>query len=186
MARETNQLLDPMFHKIGFGRPIFCDQALNRLPDRSHKLFAGDEVIQGLVFLKEVIQETRENRRYIFEKRFVHFNFEIMREMERISFKRDKSLFTESWSFVDEDLDPWGELLPTGDNEYQYWQVSTLTPDSIIGGMKLISIEMNPTPFPKPISSLTRRDSEFFVGLAYEKEIKQLVDNMCNNSADKH
>ena len=93
------------------------------------------------------------------------------------SFRRnlENEVFTKDWVRIPEESDNhWAYVLPTGYENYFWWQITHFDPDVKLGEYRLFCIEMNKTY--KREKSITRFDeqSEFELVFATEEEISSL------------
>jgi len=168
---------------LTFGKPETVEQALLRLPDRTHPLYEKDQVIEHLAHFKEWFIETylqiMGGRLARLDNRFAPLTVEEIIIMKNLSFARDKVLFTANWNFVPKTLYPWYKLYPTEDNEYRWWQVSEMLPQpKLPHGIKLVAIETNKEFNLNQTGWRLNDQSDFEVGFTESAELKLLRTNL--------
>ncbi len=93
------------------------------------------------------------------------------------SFRRDlDKATTVNWSCIWNNIEPWSQILPLGDNQYRWWQISNFEPDVKFGDYRLYCIEMNDQFEGAESSTRFNERSEFEVVLVRETEINILKD----------
>lgn len=138
---------------LEFGRPKTLSQAWVRIPDRSHPLYniqAGpyehiahfrEFFYDQFVFYKEGKQD-----KLSIEQRMIPLLTEDIRLLRQVNsfFLQETETFTCQWGYIPESLEnPWSLVLPTGDDEHRWWQITELEPKAILGKLELFSIETN-------------------------------------------
>ena len=170
---------------LEFGRPGTSAQAWIRIPDRSHpdyKIVGSPH--EHCAHLREFIigflgsWVIGEAGNLTLEQRMAPLETDDLRLLFQVnSFYRNlDSAFTVDHACIGEGKpNPWVLFLPSGDDNYLWWQITTLLPDCKFGGFRLYCIEMNDEYRPDTKDkSRFNAHSKFELVFAKEKEIRLL------------
>ena len=172
--------------KLEFGIAHTADQALTRLPTRSHPLYSEDEIIEHITHFGEKIIELQvlqamdpdAFQELSLEERLIPLLAPDVHFIERVSFRRkEPEIAIAQWEFIRPESE-WGLVLPSGDNQYRWWKITELTPELGINGSKLVSVESNTQFFPDRVLNRSNEQSEFEVGILKHQELDSLVDEI--------
>jgi len=184
-----------MSRELVFGKPATVEQALLRLPDGRHPEYGKDEggPIEHLVHfqehLVEMLSEVQEQGlEYLLNSgidiRNIPLELEDIKLLERYSFRRDMdNSVTIQVEYIPED-NVWSLYLPSGDDEYRWWQISKLIPPLGIPSVELLCIEMNSKYIPEETSFRFDDDSEFEVFLLTTEELNSLYQLLKRNERE--
>lgn len=168
---------------LEFGIATNLESALVRIPGRENdNYFIEGSPYEHVTHLKEHIERIKNkldslvlcDRAMPLETEDVGLLFQVN------SFKRNlESAETFDWRSLEEDADnPWAIFLPVEDNNYRWWQITTLTPDVSIGDYKLYCIEMNSSyEHPSPIVRFNEKSKFEFV-FATDEEMSMLLTEL--------
>jgi hypothetical protein len=165
---------------LTFGRPETSEQAWIRLPDRDNPLYKTDQVFEHLAHLKDWFIETYihilDGKWTSLENRFAPLSVQDMTFMKQISFVPGPPLVIAEWKHLPDNLAPWNEVFPTGDNEYRWWQVCPIIPQpKLPPGISFISVETNKSCDLIEQTRISDVDSEFELGWIDKAELKKLL-----------
>ena len=181
--------------ELAFGKPTTVEQALSRLPDRTHseygKVVGGS--IEHLVHFRERLTELQNELQmhgpdYLhntsLDARNIPLELEDIKLLERYSFRRDlANSVVIQMEYVPEDNE-WSLYLPNGDEEYKWWQISKLIPSLNFPSVELISVEMNSKSIYEEINYLSDEDSEFEIFLLTAGELNSLYQLLKRNEVE--
>lgn len=168
---------------LEFGPPKNFSQAWIRIPDKSKSNF--DEIsydnctsLRDHLFKLMKLSMFGALDRLSLEGRTIPLEADDLRLLYQCnSFQRDlENATTINWSCVWQSIEPWNQILPLGDNQYRWWQLTNFTPDVQFGDYRLYSIEMNDRFESAESSTRFNERSEFEVVLAREEEINILKE----------
>lgn len=169
---------------LEFGRPKTASQAWIKIPDDLHPNYRIDggsyehcahfrQFILG--FLSSWVKGEVKN--LSLEARMAPLETEDIRLLFQVnSFYRDLgSPFTVNWGYIEpSNFSVWSSVLPSGDNNYRWWQITTLLPDVKFGNYRLYCIEMNDRFSPEKTERRFDEGSEFELVFARKGEMKTL------------
>ena len=169
---------------LEFGRPLSSPQALIRLPGREHADYPIDGgPVEHVAHFKEwVLEMFSKYMNNGFENipigdRSIPLNAADLRYIfgQNSYWQNREDVYTQNWAYVEEDeTNPWCEIVPLGDDEHRWWQISSFTPDTEFGDHKLYCVEMNSRFKQKDTKIRLDEFSDIEIVFATEKEIEAL------------
>lgn len=162
----------------GFKKAGTFERAFARLPKPDDPRCKYDERAFHLARLREWLEKMQVKLPEDLKDRMLPFSQADIQLMGQESFWGGNVITAANWDFIPERLLPWSEILPTGDNEYRYWQVSRMEPAGrLLENLALVQIEMNPEFRGDASRYGVKTESEFLLGLAFEYELRILKEH---------
>ena len=141
-------------------------QALIRLPERSHPSYNNPSggPIEHLVHTRERLFDIvdawvdSDLSQIDLFNRWIPLSVDDMRLMfQAMSFRRNikNPLMTCNWGYLYPNaVNPWTQILPSGDDKYRWWQVTKLDPEfRFSNGYELLCVEANSVHDLRPTSN---------------------------------
>ncbi len=176
-----------MSPRLEFGKPTTDLQAIIRLPDSSHPEYElHGSAIEHLVHLKELFEDILIKNQEIISNlslgdRWTPLALEDMKLLEEGSFRRDlENPITVDWEQIRRN-NPWSDYLPSGDDEYRWWQVSEMVPALSVPSAKLVCIESNSKFHRTKTDYRFNEQSEFDIFVLTPEEFDSLKQELTRN-----
>lgn len=179
---------DHKFPTLEFERPKSPIDAWMRLPDRTHPEYGklDGNPYEHVAHFKERLFElvdiwlSGKMGKLLLEERMIPLETDDLKLIFQVnSFyrKTGSEIFRAEWVHIpDEGENPWIDVLPIGDDNYRWWQITTLDPELELGNYRLFCIEMNDQFIDIEKKTEVRFDehSEFEMVLATAEELDEL------------
>lgn len=178
---------------LEFGAPRDFLQAMLRLPERSHPLYATDEVIEHLTHFGERLTELsilgvldQESLGNLpLEERLIPMELNDLHFLETISFKRSPSPITIAEHQYIEEGSIWGDYYLQDDDSYGWWEVYEMKPDLKISSHKLVCVMYNKytgsAGFPPRRDLLDKDNWDIEIGIIKDSELTLLTQLLNRN-----
>lgn len=166
---------------LEFGNPRTIESALSRIPGRDHPQYSIQcGAYEHCTHVKEHLYKiiNYDLAQLSLEDRMIPLVTEDMRLLFQLnSLKRNlDTASTFRWSSIEfDENETWTTLLPVGDDNYRWWQITEIMPGVSVEGYKLISIEMN-SRFESSSDDIRLDDrSEFELVVVRNDELDRLI-----------
>lgn len=174
-----------------FERPKTVGQAIRRLPACSHPEYEKEGgSIEHLVHLRsKVIDLIRSALRYgpdflsdsALDTRWIPLEVEDVQLLEQLSFYRDlENAVTVQWEYIRKESE-WANYYSSGDDQYQWWQISEMIPPLTIQSSKLVCVETNYHFLMQETNYRTDENSEFDIYIFTPEELNSLLQELTRN-----
>lgn len=175
---------------LEFGRPRTSAQAWIRIPDDTHPDYKTDSSsYEHCAYIKRfIIQfidrlERSGGTEIPLDNRMISVETDDLRLLFQVnSFYRNlETAFTVDWAClgINKSLSVWNEFLPSGNDNYRWWQITTFKPETRFLDYHLYCIEMN-SQFLNGRKTEFRfnEHSKFKLVFAKEEEIEALKEEL--------